>query len=113
MNMLAGYFTKESGQESQENTLLPKGLPVQMGPYFVTYRGDSVGTADKDKTFFIMDYEKKPSLKPSPPSVSRSTLDAYLNVKGQEGQLSPNPDSKHYLHGTSLPTSTRHPSKAP
>ncbi len=97
MNMLAGYFTKESGQKSQENTLLPKGLPVQMGPYFVTYRGDSVGTADKDKTFFIVDYEKKPSLEAEP--TERFTLypDAYLNVKGQEGQLSPNPDSKHYL----------------
>ncbi|MBO9153916.1 cytochrome c biogenesis protein CcsA [Chitinophaga sp. GCM10012297] len=97
MNMLAGYFTKESGQKSQENTLLPKGLPVQMGPYFVTYRGDSIGTADKEKTFFIVDYEKKESLNAAP--TERFTLypDAYLNVKGQEGQLSPNPDSKHYL----------------
>lgn len=96
MGMLQGYFTKESGQNSAENIMLPKGLPVQMGPYFVTYRGDSVGTADKEKTFFVIDYEKKASLEA--PVTERFTLypDAYLNVRGQEG-ITPNPDSKHYL----------------
>lgn len=96
MGMLTGYFTKESGQNSRENVMLPKGLPVQMGPYFVTYKGDSVGTADKDKTFFIMEYEKKDRLEDA--ATERFTLypDAYLNVRGQEG-ITPNPDSKHYL----------------
>ncbi|WP_343703670.1 cytochrome c biogenesis protein CcsA [Chitinophaga sp.] len=96
MGVLNGYFTKESGQNSRENVMLPKGLPVQMGPYFVTYRGDSVDAADKSKTLFIMDYEKKARLEDEP--TERFTLypDAFLNVKGQEG-ITPNPDSKHYL----------------
>ena len=96
MGMLAGYFTKESGQDSKENIMLPKGLPVQMGPYFVTYKGDSIGTADKAKTFFIIDYEKKDKLEDV--AKERFTLypDAYLSVRGQDG-ITPNPDSKHYL----------------
>ncbi|WP_298710187.1 cytochrome c biogenesis protein CcsA, partial [Chitinophaga sp.] len=96
MNVLSGYFTKESGQNSRENLMLPKGLPVQMGPYFVTYRGDSISTVDKDKTLYIVEYERKAKLEDEP--TERFTLypDAYLNVKGQEG-ITPNPDSKHYL----------------
>ncbi|MGX5816803.1 cytochrome c biogenesis protein CcsA [Chitinophaga lutea] len=96
MNVLQGYFTKESGQNSRENIMLPKGLPVQMGPYFVTYRGDSIDAKDKDKTLFVMDYERKAKLEDEP--TERFTLypDAYLNVKGAEG-ITPNPDSKHYL----------------
>ncbi|WP_246008305.1 cytochrome c biogenesis protein CcsA [Chitinophaga lutea] len=96
MGVLNGYFTKESGQNSRENVMLPKGLPVQMGPYFVTYRGDSVSAVDKSKTHFIMDYEKKARLEDEP--TERFTLypDAFLEVKGQEG-ITPNPDSKHYL----------------
>ncbi len=96
MGMLTGYFTKESGQNSRENIMLPKGMPVQMGPYFVTYRGDSVGTADRSKTFFVMDYERKEHMEAD--VKERFTLypDAFMEVRGQEG-ITPNPDSKHYL----------------
>lgn len=96
MGVLTGYFTKESGQNARENLMLPKGLPVQMGPYFVTYKGDSIDVVDKEKTFFIMEYEKKDRLEDE--ATERFTLypDAYLNVRGQEG-ITPNPDSKHYL----------------
>lgn len=96
MGMLDGYFTKESGQNDRENVMLPKGTPVQMGPYFVTYKGDSVGTADKDKTFFIMHYEKKDKLEDVATESFTLYPDAYMNVRGQEG-ITPNPDSKHYL----------------
>lgn len=96
MNVLSGYFSKESGQNSRENLMLPKGLPVQMGPYFVTYRGDSISAVDNDKTLYIVEYERKAGL--DAPVTEKFTLypDAYLNVKGQEG-ITPNPDSKHYL----------------
>ena len=85
MGMLAGYFTKESGQNSKENIMLPKGLPVQMGQYFVTYRGDSIGTADKAKTFFIIDYEKKDKLEDAAKEHFTLYPDAYLSIRGQDG----------------------------
>ncbi|RAJ06909.1 cytochrome c-type biogenesis protein CcmF [Chitinophaga skermanii] len=96
MGILDGYFTKESKQNSRENLMLPKGMPVQMGDYYVTYEGDS--TAPKDaKTYFIIRYEKKKSLNDVPTEKFTLYPDAFMNVKGQEG-ITPNPDSKHYWH---------------
>jgi len=96
MGTLDGFFTKESKENPRENLFLPKGMPVRMGDYFVTYKGDSTAPRDP-KTYFIVEYERKDD--PSGPAKEKFTLypDAFLNIKGQEG-ITPNPASKHYWY---------------
>lgn len=93
--ILDGYFTKESGQNPRENTMLIRNMPVQMGDYYVTYAGDSSAKGDP-KSYYIVRYEKKAGRDAAP--TERFTLypDAFMNTKGQEG-ITPNPASRHYL----------------
>ena len=80
-------FAPESKQKGTENLTLFKGVRIDMGKYWATYKKDSAG---KNKTFFHIQMENKKNgnsfvLKP----------DLIKNTKGQEG-MSANPDAKHY-----------------
>ncbi|MCK7554569.1 cytochrome c biogenesis protein CcsA [Chitinophaga sedimenti] len=76
-----GYFNEESKQNSRENLMLPKGMPIQMGPYYVTYEGDSSAVGDP-KSYYVVRYERKPNREAVP--TERFTLypDAFTNAKG-------------------------------
>ncbi|WP_236059840.1 cytochrome c biogenesis protein CcsA [Chitinophaga rhizophila] len=96
MKMLdGGFFGKESKENSRENLMLPKNFPVQMGDYHVTYAGDSVAPGDA-KTYYLVRYERRDPANGN--ILEKFTLhpDAFLSNKGQQ-QLTPNPDSRHYL----------------
>jgi len=96
MKMLdGGFFGKESKENPKENLMLPRNFPVQMGNYHVTYAGDSLATGDA-KTYYLVRYERKDPANGD--IVEKFTLhpDAFLSNRGEQ-QLTPNPDSKHYL----------------
>ncbi|MBC8048140.1 MAG: hypothetical protein H7Y00_15180, partial [Fimbriimonadaceae bacterium] len=77
---------------TKENILLYKNQPMPMGDYIVTYKGDS--TVDRQTTFTVH-YEK----------IDKKTgkvdytfdLYPYLLLDKKSQNLSPNPDTKHYL----------------
>jgi cytochrome c-type biogenesis protein CcmF len=80
-------FAPESKQKGTENLTLFKGVRVDMGKYWATYKEDSIGG---NKTFFHIRMQNKANgksfvLKP----------DLIKNTKGQEG-MSANPDAEHY-----------------
>lgn len=86
----------ENIRQSMENVILYKNITVPMGQYDVTYLGDSTGVRDP-RTFYKVLYEKRDS---ATGKVVESFLlypDAFVNPKGQQGGMSANPDSKHYL----------------
>lgn len=94
INLDFGKNAVENARESRENVLMYKDVPVAMGDYFATYRGDSVDAKDP-RTFYRVDYQR---LDPKTnKAVERFSLypDAFVNPKGQEGIIA-NPDSKHY-----------------
>lgn len=96
MGMLdGGFFNEQSKENPRENLMLPKNFPVQMGDYHVTYAGDSLAAGDA-KTYYLVRYERKDPK--SGTTLEHFTLhpDAFLSNKGEQ-QLTPNPDSKHYL----------------
>ncbi|MBC8173720.1 MAG: cytochrome c biogenesis protein CcsA [Chitinophagales bacterium] len=75
----------------RENILLYKNMPVTMGGYIVTYKGDS--TADRE-TLFKVHYEK--INEETGESDYNFTLYPYLLLDKKSQQLTPNPDTKHY-----------------
>lgn len=88
----------------RDNILLYKNAPMVMGDYLVTYMGDSL---DNRKTFFKVKYEKVDN---TTGDISQSfTLYPYLLLDKKSQQLTPNPDTKHYLthdvftHVSSIP----------
>lgn len=85
----------ENRKESQENSIMYRGVPVAMGDYFATFLGDSTSTSDT-RTFYNVRYERKDSATGKVLEHFMLHPDAFVNPKGQEG-LSANPDSKHYL----------------
>lgn len=94
INLDFGKDAVENARESRENVLMYKDVPVAMGDYFASYRGDSVHATDP-RTFYRVDYQR---LDPKTQQVTeRFSLypDAFVNPKGQEGIIA-NPDSKHY-----------------
>ncbi len=91
-----GEDKMENIRESMQNVILYKNITVPMGQYDVTYLGDSV-SANDPRTFYKVYYERKDS---TTGQVVESFIlypDAFVNPKGQEGGMSANPDSKHYL----------------
>ncbi|HSR39455.1 MAG TPA: hypothetical protein VLL95_11115, partial [Phnomibacter sp.] len=74
-----------------ENTTLIKGVATDMGSYNVTYKGDTINPRDRKRYFEIAFLAKdgRDSFRLYP--------DIIENNKGGEG-VTPNPDSKHYLH---------------
>lgn len=86
----------ENAKESHENVLIFRNTSIPMGPYLVTYLGDSVVENDPPVTYFKVKYERRD---PETNELKESFVlypDAFVNAKGQEG-LSANPDAKHYL----------------
>src|SRR5690606_6280506 len=86
---------EENYKESRENVLIFRNTTVPMGPYMVTYLGDSVAQTDPPLTFFKVRYERR---HPETNELQERFIlypEAYVNPKGQQG-LSANPDAKHY-----------------
>lgn len=91
-----GEDKMENIRESMQNVILYRGITMPMGEYDVTYTGDSVAKGDP-RTFYKVLYEKRDS---TTGKVTESFVlypDAFVNPKGNEGGMSANPDSKHYL----------------
>ena len=91
-------FSEDKGEnvrESMENVILYRNVTMPMGEYDVTYLGDSTSENDP-RTFYRVLYERRDSTG----EVKESFVlhpDAFVNPKGNEGGMSANPDSKHYL----------------
>lgn len=91
-------FSEDKGEnvrESMENVILYRNITMPMGEYDVTYLGDSTSENDP-RTFYKVLYERRDSTG----EVKESFVlypDAFVNPKGNEGGMSANPDSKHYL----------------
>lgn len=90
-----GNFTEEA---RKENMLLLKGEPTRLGDYMVTYEGDSISG---DDIYFKVHYK---AIK------GDEEFTLYPNTQiGEDENLLPNPDTRHYLtydvytHITSLP----------
>lgn len=97
-------FGKEfKEKDKQENILLDKDVPVQMGGYQVTYLGDSISAPDR---FYKVLYEKKKN--PDAPITDRFVLLPNAQVNPKMGLIA-NPSTKHYwnedifTHVTSVP----------
>jgi cytochrome c-type biogenesis protein CcmF len=87
----------ENAKESAENVLLYKDVPVVMGEYIATFRGDSSSAADP-RIFYKVAYERKDTTTNKVTESFTLYPDAFINPKGQQaGSMSPNPSSKHYL----------------
>jgi len=87
---------EENAKESHENVLIFRNTTMPMGPYLVTYLGDSVVKNDPPITYYKVRYEKR---NPETNELQESFVlypDVFVNIAGQEG-ISPNPDAKHYL----------------
>lgn len=83
-------------EESRDNVILYKNVPVPMGDYDVTYLGDSTSESDP-RTFYKVFYEKRDTATGKVEESFVLLPDAFVNPKGQQGSMSANPDSKHYL----------------
>lgn len=78
-------------QENIENVLLNKGMPIQMGPYWVTYESDSIS---EPNTFYKVRYDRKEKL--SDTATESFYLYPYAQVNPKMGLIS-NPSTKRYL----------------
>jgi len=80
-------FGPDSKEVTGENLTLVRGLPMQMGPYKVTYSGDSAHPK-KQQTYFKIDFTSEKE---------NFTLwpNAFVNYKGNMEMMA-NPDAKHY-----------------
>jgi cytochrome c-type biogenesis protein CcmF len=74
-----------------ENLTLIKGIPMDMGKYWVTYERDSLDVSKGDKWYYHLKFETKDKKKSF-----FLTPNAFVNHKGDMG-LSANPDARHYL----------------
>ncbi len=83
-------FGENSTEKTGENLTLVKGLPMKMGAYDVTYRGDSIHPK-KQQWYFQIDFRNRETNE-------AFTLwpDAFVNYKGNEGLMA-SPASRHYL----------------
>lgn len=80
-------FGPDSKEVTGENLTLVRGLPMKMGPYKVTYVGDSAHPK-KQQTYFKIDFNsEKESFTLEP--------NAFINYKGNMEMMA-NPDAKHY-----------------
>lgn len=104
----------ENIRQSMENVILYKNITMPMGEYDVTYMGDSTNPKDP-RTFYKVLYEKRDSVSNKVTESFTLYPDAFVNPKGNEGGMSANPDSKHYLTKDvfTYVTSVIDPSKRP
>lgn len=91
-----GEDEMENVKESMENVILYKNVSMPMGKYDVTYIGDSVNENDP-RTFYKVNYVLRDSATQEIKESFTLHPNAFVNPKGQEGGMSANPDSKHYL----------------
>lgn len=78
-------------QFKRENILLYEGMPQSMGPYQVTYLGDSLAG---EATYYAIRYE----VQDEQGGVQESfVLQPYLLRDKKTQQLSPNPATRHYM----------------
>jgi cytochrome c-type biogenesis protein CcmF len=87
---------QENVKESRENVILYRNVPVAMGDYFATYKGDSISASDP-RTFYKVTFDRYDSVTKALKESFTLYPDAFVNPKGQEGLIA-NPASKHYLH---------------
>jgi cytochrome c-type biogenesis protein CcmF len=82
-------FGEGSKENPGENLTLIKGMPMDMGKYFVTYASDSANP-NKPLWYYRIHFKSKDGKE-------EFTLhpNAFVNYKGNEGLMA-NPDSKHY-----------------
>lgn len=99
------YGDEFDSKFKRDNMLLYQNSPVTMGDYIVTYLGDSISNRE---TFYKVQYEK---IDPKTGETEYTfALYPYLLMDKKSKQLSPNPDTKHYLthdvftHISSIPS---------
>ncbi len=93
INRLGLVFGEDiPAQENIENVLLNKGMPIQMGPYWVTYEEDSIS---EPNTFYKVKYERKENK--SDKASESFYLYPYAQINPKMGLIS-NPSTKHYLY---------------
>jgi len=87
---IAINFGKDSKEKTGENLTLVKDIPMKMGKYDVTYRGDSAHPRKKELWFYRIDFKNRENNE-------QFTLwpDAFVNYKNNEGLMA-NPDARHY-----------------
>ncbi|MFT4062785.1 MAG: cytochrome c biogenesis protein CcsA [Edaphocola sp.] len=114
---------EDNVRESRENVLIFRNTSVRMGPYMVTYLGDSLVRNDPPLTYFKVRYDKIDPQTGKAKETFYLHPEAYVNPKGQEG-ISANPDARSYWShdvftyitslskpGTASDTSSYHPFK--
>jgi cytochrome c-type biogenesis protein CcmF len=85
--------TGRSDENPMENLTLLKGVPTQLGKYTVTYNSDSA-SSEKDRTFYILHFQKKDNVSGEIDENFTLTPDAY---RMKDNNLTSNPGTKHYL----------------
>ena len=85
---------KAKMKENRENVILPLNIPVAMGEYFATYRGDSIPT-DDPRQFYKVEYERRDTA--TNKVTERFMLYPDLIKPKNSDNLTANPASKHYL----------------
>lgn len=85
--------TGRSDENPMENLTLLKGVPTQLGKYTVTYNSDSA-SSEKDRTFYILHFQKKDNASGEVDENFTLTPDAY---RMKDNNLTSNPGTKHYL----------------
>lgn len=92
-----GFETyQENLKESRENVLLFRNTEYPMGPYMVTYLGDSVVDNDPPINYFKLRFEKRNPDTNDSEETFYLYPNVFVNEKGSEG-LGSNPDAKNYL----------------
>lgn len=91
-----GKKTKqENVKESMENSILFRNVPIAMGAYTVTYKGDSVVPGDP-LTYYKVLYQRIDSATGEVKESFTLYPDIFINKQGKQNNA--NPASKHYLH---------------
>jgi cytochrome c-type biogenesis protein CcmF len=85
--------TGRNNENPMENLTLLKEVPTQLGKYTVTYVSDSASN-EKDRTFYILHFQKKDSATGKVDENFTLTPDAY---RMKDNNLTSNPGTKHYL----------------
>ena len=87
------YGKDFDAKTNAENILLYKNQPVQMGQYWVTYKGEEI--KNEIDSYFPVLYEKKQAIDDAP--TESFTLRPHAQKNPKMGLVA-NPSTKHYLH---------------
>lgn len=86
---------EENVKESRENVLIFRNTTIPIGPYQVTYLGDSVVSNDPPLTYFKLRYDKRDPETNELLESFKMYPNSFVNPKGERG-LSSNPDNRSY-----------------